>query len=154
MGPDAIPVGPNGEGPDNTTSTSAAAAFSTAAVSTPYRKIDGGRWSDNRAKTVQVREGNSTWGWIHAQQHNVSMNMLIKTSKFPKNRIIQGTAIRYETPANEYRCGPFTCTITRTMTMAMIHEGKLTSDGYPRGLITSYCLGAGTCPDWVRRAAG
>jgi hypothetical protein len=112
-------------------------------------------WTDNKGARVALREGSASWGWVHAKVHNVSRAMLQKTTKFPRTRQIQGSAIVYQTPAHEYECWLFWCTITKSMDVRVVVETTQLNDGYNKGVITSYCLDpTAVCPSWVVRAAG
>ncbi|TFD67759.1 hypothetical protein [Cryobacterium ruanii] len=91
---------------------------------------------------MAMRKGDSAWGWAHAQNHNVTdKSMIQKTAKFPKSRTAKGTTIVYETTANEYTCWALTgCKITRTATVRVVANSTVLSDGWPKGVITSYCV--------------
>jgi hypothetical protein len=118
----------------------------------PYYRM--ANWTDNQAKPVVVRTGTySGFGWEHLRRHNVSIAMLQKTTKFPKTREPQGSAIVYRTPANEYICSWGVCRISRSMMVRVVVENTRMSDGYQKGVITAYCEGPHICPDWVRRVA-
>jgi hypothetical protein len=125
---------------------------STMAASYSWTRMANGSWRDGRNAVVQVRQGDYSWGYAHAQRHNVTMNMIRALSKYPASRTVQGSAIKYEGTARFVTCPNYRpCYVAKTMPMRMIHEGKLASDGYPRGLITYYCVGPAACPDWVKR---
>lgn len=141
-------------------STIQAAAYSRSAPSVrlaavnPYDQVS--IWKDNQALKMALRKGNSAWGWAHAQRHSVTESMIQKTTKFPKSRTATGTTIVYETPANEYTCWAFTgCKITRTATVRVVANRSVLSDGWPKGVITSYCVDpkSRVCPAWVAIAA-
>lgn len=112
------------------------------------------QWWDNKYIKVAVRNGNSTWGWQHLQKHNVSLTMLQKTTKFPRNRYLENGSLIYVTPANQYTCWLASCRIDRTMDVKVIVNPTRLADGAPRGIITAYCVGPQVCPAWVRQVAG
>lgn len=112
------------------------------------------QWRDNKYIKVAVRNGNISWGWQHLQKHNVSLAMLQKTTKFPRNRYLKDGNLIYITPANQYICWLASCRVERTMDVRVIMNNTRLNDGAPRGIITAYCDGPRVCPAWVRQAAG
>ena len=67
--------------------------------------------------------------------------MIQKTMKFPKSRTATGMAIVYDTAANKYTGWDFTrCKITRTATVRVVTNSSVLSNGWPKGVITSYCV--------------
>ncbi|MFT4211555.1 MAG: hypothetical protein QM626_06735 [Microbacterium sp.] len=123
------------------------------AASTDYRLISG--WTDNKATRIGYRYGTTAWGWLHIQPHNVTNTMVKKTTQFPRSRTVSGTTITYVTPANEFTCWLTVCWITRTMDVqVVVNSSPRLSDGYPKGVISAYCVGANVCPSWVVKVAG
>lgn len=113
------------------------------------------RWNDNLGKPTVIRNGTAAFGWAHVQKHRVTLNMIKKTTMFPKTREIQGgDTIVYQTPANEYECWVGICNIKRTMDVRAVVSNTRTGDGLQKGVITTYCVGPMTCPDWVIATAG
>ncbi|MFC4244951.1 hypothetical protein ACFOYW_16370 [Gryllotalpicola reticulitermitis] len=136
------------------TSTDALTATANASAKTSaYAVINA--WGDNKGKTVALRQGTSGWGWTHLKPHNVTQAMLARTTQHPAVRTSSGgESLRYETTAHEYVCWIFGCVITKWMTVRVIVDMTGLSDGYPKGVITAYCLDkTQVCPNWVVKAA-
>lgn len=113
------------------------------------------RWNDNLAKPTVIRNGTAAFGWAHVQKHRVTLNMVKKTTMFPKTRSVQGgNTIVYQTPANEYECWLGICRIKRTMDVRTVVSNTRMGDGLQKGVITTYCVGPMTCPAWVAATAG
>lgn len=110
-------------------------------------------WQDNRAAWRALRLGTSTWGWTHAKRHNVSMAIIIKTTQFPRSRVASGDQTVSVTPAREFVCGPFGCWVTRSMDVRLVHDNRILGDRWPKGVITTYCVGPSVCPSWVVASA-
>ncbi|OFI38892.1 hypothetical protein BIU82_17075 [Arthrobacter sp. SW1] len=107
------------------------------------------------AKPTVIRKGTAAFGWAHVQKHSVTLNMIKKTTMFPKTRSIQGgNTIVYQTPANEYDCWLGICRIKRTMDVRAVVNNTRMGDGLQKGVITTYCVGPMTCPAWVAATAG
>jgi hypothetical protein len=125
--------------------------FSTQEV-TPYTRRDA--WKDNKALTVAYRYGTATWGHLHVQKHNISLNMIKKATQFPRTRSVEGTTVVYITPAREFVCYLWGCYVTRSMDVKVVVANNRLTDGYNKGVITAYCVGPKVCPNWVRATAG
>lgn len=111
-------------------------------------------WKDNKAKTTAIRWGTATWGWRHVQKHNVSLKMIQKTTKYPKDRYSEsGNRLIYRTPANKYKCWLGICKTEKTMMVFVLVNNSRLAEGKHRGVITSYCEGLKVCPNWVREVA-
>ncbi|CAD5140095.1 MULTISPECIES: hypothetical protein [unclassified Microbacterium] len=128
-----------------------------AAGDTAYRIVS--TWTDNIAKPIVARAGNgTTWGLTKVQnKHHVNLNMIKKTTKFPRptgGRVTQGTSIIYLTDAIEWECWIGSCKPKRSMTVKVVIENARMSDGKQKGLITAYCMGVTVCPQWVINVAG
>lgn len=112
-------------------------------------------WQDNKNLTVALRWGSSTWGWSKiSAKHDVTVNMIKKTTQFPRSRDVQGNSYVYVTPANHFTCWLAACWIDKTMDVKVVSDNTKLSDRLPKGVITSYCIGVTVCPQWVRDAAG
>lgn len=116
-------------------------------------------WTDSNAKTTVARRGNgTTWGLTKVQNfHNVNLNMVKKTTKFPRpveGRYTQGNAIIYRTDAIEWECWLGVCNPKRSMIVRVVVENTRLGDGSQKGLITAYCEGVVSCPQWVVNVAG
>jgi len=112
-------------------------------------------WRDGRNVRNAIRAGTSTWGWTHVQKHNVSVQMVQITTRFPQHRTISGSTTVYRTPANTYTCWLTVCQISQSMMVRVVHNNTMLSDGQPRGMITTYCESrtSNVCPNWVRDLA-
>lgn len=128
-----------------------------AASNAAYRIVS--TWTDNIAKSTVARAGNgTTWGLTKVQnKHHVNLNMIQKTTKFPRptgGRVTQGSAIIYVTDAIEWECWLGTCKPKRSMAVKVVVENTRMSDNKQKGLITAYCMGVTVCPQWVVNVAG
>lgn len=110
-------------------------------------------WQDNRAAWRALRLGTSSWGWTHAKRHNVSVAIIIKTTQFPRSRVTSGTQTVYLTPAREFVCSLFGCWVTQSMDVRLVHDNRILGDRWPKGVITTYCIGPSVCPPWVVASA-
>lgn len=154
---DASSESPDVAIPDASPVPGASERMVAAAADPAYRIVS--KWTDKIAKTTVARAGNgTTWGLTKAQsKHRVNLNMIQKTTKFPRpdgGRVTQGNAIIYVTDAIEWECWLGVCNPKRTMAIKVVVENTRVSDGYHKGLITAYCMGVTACPQWVINVAG
>jgi hypothetical protein len=72
-----------------------------------------------------------------AFRHSVAESMVPKTTKFPKSRTAERNDHRLRDVGEQIH---LRCKITRTATLRVVTNGSVVSDGWPKGVITSYCV--------------
>jgi hypothetical protein len=112
-------------------------------------------WYDNKYVQNVLRQGTSSWGWVHSRdKHAVTQTMIKKTTQFPRSRTVSGSNIYYVTPAIKYTCWLSFCSIDKQMDVRVVYETTRLSDNFAKGVITTYCVGVTVCPQWVRDVSG
>lgn len=93
------------------------------------------------------------------EKHNVNWRVARATTQYPsKNESDSGTSWVYFTPVSLVECKGFlfwrSCEVKETVTVKAVADfHRNTSDGRPKGFITTYCLaGEEKCPDYVKNA--
>ncbi|WP_162802860.1 hypothetical protein [Ornithinimicrobium avium] len=122
-------------------------------------------WTDYRGRKIQVRlgywdpGGDSGWGYAkYSGKHNLTTRAVRAATAYTPNWEDQASSTVYYQVVHKYECtgwGPWrTCKVVGSTTVRTVHDRRVLTDGDPKGVVTSYCLGYWPrCPDWVKNAA-
>lgn len=107
-------------------------------------------WRDIRDRVIHLRER----PLVKVQEHNLTVGTIQRVTKLVDQKP-SGQAFQYETPATEYRCGVWNCTVLRQQLVRVVVGFRDMDDGKTYGVISAYCLQQNkkrVCPGWVNAA--